>query len=375
MSEAAEAAPTQEATTTEPTQTPSEAPSEASEQRADPVLEAVAAMEAAGKQEEQREAEIIAAADAAIAEPPKEEAPKEEAKEEPKEAPKEEPKEEPKEAASAEEAEAKTEAETQAEAGKPLSKNWAAIAKAEKKNRETAQQLKQQQEQYNSNIEQIKNLVAKAQQIEASTKDPVAWAAQNLTPQQFESLAQRVIDGEKLGQKTQPAAPQENPEITQMRQRMEALEQARNQDATTRAVQDYRSQINNVLEEEDNAILKHWPNVSDEIITLASNYAAQNGEVLTAKDAAGSIRETLVESIRAVHEQAPGVIPAILGLEVSASPKQTDGSAKATPAQSKTLTNELSSQTAPDLSESEISEEDAIRAAAKLISQMGMSDD
>lgn len=324
----------------------SDEPQAESTQAPDPIL--AAATELSGEPSQQ-EASPEAAAAAVVAEAQaKEEAPEEVGDKEQVEADNE------------------TKAELSEESGeesedkpKPFARSWEAIAKAEKKNREAASQLKEQREQFEQQQARLEELQSKFQNLD---QDPVQFALQNLTTQQYEQLARKVIDtnGEALGRAGEPK--QENPEIAELRQQIQQMQQSTQSAAVQKAVTDYKGQINQAIEGSDDlAILKTWPNAVDEVYAFAESYYSQTEEALTPADAAASIKETLVEAIKAVHQSKPDLIPGILGMQ-----SPTEETKTPAPTATKTLGNDLTSQTASGGEENE-SEAEVMAKVAKMI--------
>lgn len=220
---------------------------------------------------------------------------------------------------------------------------WSLLAKSERKARELASKTKE----YEKQIEELRR---KAELAEIMSKDPVAFARNNLTAEDFEKIADDIISGKPLN----PKPSKEQSELEQLKAQLDELKQEKLTESQQKVIENYKHGISKSIQD-TGGLVAHWPGIEDEVLQFADAYATRFGEVLTPEEATSRIADALTESLRSVHEANPQLLPELLGIR-SEQPRQQPR------AESKTLTNKLSASVAPDSSE-EMSEAERIKLA------------
>tara|TARA_R110000824_G_scaffold92591_2_gene224493 strand:- start:3249 stop:4127 length:879 start_codon:yes stop_codon:yes gene_type:complete len=129
-------------------------------------------------------------------------------------------------------------------------------------------------------------------------------------------------------------------EIAQLR---EEISSQRNQ----RLIDDYQNDIASTLNSEEFGLLKAYPQASNMVFNLASSYAAENNEILTAKDAAVRIQGELEEQLRELAKNP--AVQRVLGLAGTSEELSAQATPQAASNPSQTLKNTMSASPAVPL--------------------------
>ena len=214
-----------------------------------------------------------------------------------------------------------------------VDRSWSAIKAREKsflQERNDFAQEKQIMQQLKAELETAKS---EASRYKGDFKsDPLKFLEDN--GMDFEDLSRRVLNNGE-------ASPQEmirrestthRTELENTRKELAEIKQQLQDQGNQRMVREYRDKIGSVLKKDEYEFLRSYPDAADLVFGMASRYAENHNEVLTADDAAARIQEELTDQLKALAKSP--AIQRILGLA---------GTDKEQPAHSQTSTPSVSS--------------------------------
>jgi len=181
-------------------------------------------------------------------------------------------------------------------------KAWAAVLERENVLRTEREAAKREREELlllrdkmSSQIEEVRSREERFR--EELRKDPLG-VLQREAGIDYDSLTARVI-----GDKPDPIRAVEtvkkeaSSEIATLKEEIKRLSDRLEEGEREKYRSDYRGSIKRALESDDYSILRAKPNAEDIVFELASRYAAEHGELLTAHDAAARIQDEFREEL------------------------------------------------------------------------------
>jgi hypothetical protein len=181
-------------------------------------------------------------------------------------------------------------------------KAWAAVLERENVLRTEREAAKREREELlslrdkmSSQIEEVRSREERFR--EELRKDPLG-VLQREAGIDYDSLTARVI-GDKPDplRAVEDAKREASSEIVALREEIKRLSDRLEEGEREKYRSDYRGSIKRALESDDYSILRAKPNAEDIVFELASRYAAEHGELLTAHDAAARIQDEFREEL------------------------------------------------------------------------------
>ena len=201
--------------------------------------------------------------------------------------------------------------------------------------------------------------------------DPLKFLKDNGIP--FEDLAKRVLNEgtaspEELIRRNRESS---TTELDSLRKEVAALKSQQSDRDNERMVREYQGNIKRTLAGDEFELLRAYPDAEEMVFEIASRFAAENGEVLTAEEASNRVQGQVREKLTALASNK--AVKSLLGLqeaEKEATPPEDEQSTKP-PGGINTLTNSLAGTPAVEGSNydgsSAISTYEMLRRAAQLV--------
>ena len=253
-------------------------------------------------------------------------------------------------------------------------RSWAAVQRHETMLREQRAQFKQDQANFEKEQGDAAALRDKLKVLQGGLKeDPLKFLKDNGI--QFEDLAKRVLN-------EGTASPEElirrnrethSSELDQLREQVTSLKNQQAERDNERMIREYQGNIKQSLAGGEFELLRAYPNAEEMVFELASRYAAEHGEVLTAPEAANRVQGEMREKLKALASNQ--AVRSLLGLQAAdtekAPPDSDDEQSAKPPGGINTLTNSLAATPAVEPSNydgsSALSTYEILRQAAKLV--------
>jgi len=247
----------------------------------------------------------------------------------------------------------------------PASKGWAAVTKAQKKIEDERQALKAERHEISQLKTQAEQLQAGQTDFQAQLKaDPFAVLQQAGVP--FETLAREYLTGQPENNAEAPTA--DSSEIAALRAEVTAMREARSKDQSQANFNEYKGNLETAMAGDEYELVRTMPSAVDTAVQIAVRHNAQYGEILSPKQVIDTMQEEYRLELTQLKSSA--AIRKVLGLadlppsDVPTPPSQP----AATPAApSQTLTNNMTSSTTPPAPLGDLSEDDELELASKMI--------
>lgn len=242
-----------------------------------------------------------------------------------------------------------------------VSKQWAAIKRAEKRNIRDRDEIKRQLREISAAQDEIKSI------REQFKQDPIkALEAMGYT---YNDITERVLNDGKPGdgESKRRLEDRSRAELEELRKEVQSTRQYITQAEQQKLINQYQSEINEALASEEFELLSAYPDAASEVLEFASIYAKTNNEVLTAREAASRIQDDLRNRLQAMASHK--AVRSILAVDSpESSDKRDNGKKSQVGGKPRTLTNNLAAMPARETqAEEPLSEWEQIQAAARLI--------
>lgn len=256
------------------------------------------------------------------------------------------------------------------EVPEPLKKSWEAIRKHEQAIRAGREELKKEREAIETERAQFQQLNESVHRMQQDLESDPMGFIQKHAGLTFEDLARRVINsGRPSTEETvRRNGDKQKSELDKLRDEVIELKRAAESRSQAQALEEYRSRVDTALSGHE--LLSVLPDARERAMDLATQHAAEFGEVLTPDDLAARLDSQFREQLSKLKTHA--AVRKVLGLsaEGDGPSNNTQNKVQAPDRAPSTLTNGLASAPPKPASSDEwlgLSEDQLIAEAAKLV--------